>query len=154
VTEVSADDDGRLSSINSEDIEQLYAAYSPAENVITEGSIDGGSEAGDCLVSSMLDYISLEQFSNPLTDEPPAQTETMIADYVFILYDGQYRIAKYQQEVYERGSDDKLAWRLKQRKLNYESARMELIRLYSGELELKLTAEFPIIDEDQAVLST
>lgn len=65
MTEASTDDDGRLSSINSEDIEQLYAAYSPAENVITEGSIDGGSEAGDCLVSCMLDYISLEQFSNP-----------------------------------------------------------------------------------------
>lgn len=54
----------------------------------------------------------------------------------------------------ERGSDDKLAWRLKQRKLNYESARMELIRLYNGELEPELTAEFPIIDEDQTVLST
>lgn len=127
MTEVSADDDGKLSSINSKDIEQLHAAYSPAENVITEDSIDGGSKAGDCLVSSMLDYISLEQLSNPLTDEPPAQTATMIVDYVFILYDGQCRIAKYQQEVDERGSDDKLAWRLKQRKLNYESARMELI---------------------------
>jgi len=78
----------------------------------------------------------------------------MIADYVFILYDGQYRIVKYQQEVDEKGSDDKLAWRLKQRKPNYESARMELVRLYSGELEPELTAEFPIIDEDQAVLST
>lgn len=89
-----------------------------------------------------------------MTDEPPAQTATITADYVFILYDGQYMIAKYQQEVDERGSDDKLAWRLKQHKLNYESARMELIRLYSGELEPELTAEFPIIDEDQAVLST
>jgi len=65
VTEVSADDDSRLSSIISEDIEQLHAAHSPAENVITEDSIDGGSEAGDCLVSSMLNYISLEQLSNP-----------------------------------------------------------------------------------------
>jgi hypothetical protein len=65
VTEVSADDDGRLSSINSEDIEQSHAAYSPAENVITEDSTDGGGEAGDCLVSSMLDYISLEQLLNP-----------------------------------------------------------------------------------------
>lgn len=71
----------------------------------------------------------------------------MIADYVFTLYNGQYRIAKYQQEADERGSDDKLAWRLKQRKPNYESARMELIRLYSEELEPELTAESPIIDE-------
>ena len=46
----------------------------------------------------------------------------MIADYVFILYDEQYRIAKYQQEVDEGGSDDKLASKLKQRKLNYEFA--------------------------------
>ena len=64
MTEVSADDDGRISSINSEDIEQLHAAYSPVENVITGDSIDGGSEAGGCLVSSMLDYISLEQPPN------------------------------------------------------------------------------------------
>ena len=64
VTEISADDDSRLVSISSEDIEQLHAAYSPAENVITKDSIDGGSEAGNCLVSNMLDY-SLEQLSNP-----------------------------------------------------------------------------------------
>lgn len=75
VTEVSADDDSRLISINSEDIEQLHAAYSPTDNVVTEDSIDGGSEAGDCLVSSMLDYISLEQLSNPLTDESPAKRQ-------------------------------------------------------------------------------
>ena len=63
VAEVSADDDSRLISINSEDRE-LHAAYSPVENVITGDSIDGGSEAGNCLVSNMLDY-SLEQLPNP-----------------------------------------------------------------------------------------
>lgn len=102
VTEVSADDDSRPISISSEDIEQLHAAYSPAENVITEDSIDGGSEASDCLVSSTLDYISLEQLSNP-DWRVSGQTATVIADYTFILYDEQCRIAKYQQEVDEGG---------------------------------------------------
>ena len=73
-----------------------------------------------------------------------------MAEHAFILYGEQYRIVKYQQGVDEGGSDDKLAWRLKQRKLNYEFARMKLIWLYSGELELELTAEFSIIDKDQS----
>ncbi|OCL07558.1 hypothetical protein AOQ84DRAFT_222741 [Glonium stellatum] len=146
--EASADDGGKLNSFDPRDTEQLRATKSPARNVTNEGSTDDGSEAGHDFAFGKLNYTDLEELSSPLIDEPEGRVENMIADYIFMLYDEQYKIARYEQKMTEAKSDNRLAWKIKQRKLNYQFVRMELIRLHGGKLRPELATEFPMISGD------